>query len=172
MNTNEARALLDGEVLRLEATRLALQHDSLTDETQRSATAELSGSDQHLADVATETFDREVELGLLSTVAIELREVSSALARLERGEFGRCLACGSPIPDDRLRAVPSTAYCLDHQAAAEAGVRADEDSGCSRFVETESLQHLDLLADDDEVDTDRAVGAEQLAMHVVDPLAR
>ncbi len=40
-----------------------------------------------------------------------LARIQSSLARIERGTYGRCLACGGEIDEDRLRAVPETDRC-------------------------------------------------------------
>jgi len=43
-----------------------------------------------------------------------LREVDSALERMEAGSYGVCEACHEPIEKDRLLADPLVCYCLDH----------------------------------------------------------
>jgi RNA polymerase-binding transcription factor DksA len=42
----------------------------------------------------------------------ELRDIESALARIDQGEFGRCGQCGGAIGRHRLRAVPEARHCL------------------------------------------------------------
>lgn len=49
-------------------------------------------------------FLSEVEL-------LELGQIDAALARLDRGSYGVCSACGQPIDARRLRALPQTAVC-------------------------------------------------------------
>ncbi|GMU43120.1 MAG: TraR/DksA family transcriptional regulator [Xanthomonadales bacterium] len=41
----------------------------------------------------------------------EIEQVRSALVRMDRGTYGRCLACGVGIPCARLHAEPATEYC-------------------------------------------------------------
>lgn len=48
-----------------------------------------------------------------------LEEVRAALARIDAGTYGLCLADGEPIEEERLRAVPWASYCLRHQEARE-----------------------------------------------------
>jgi sigma-B regulation protein RsbU (phosphoserine phosphatase) len=43
-----------------------------------------------------------------------LREVDSALERMDRGTYGLCETCHEPVEGDRLRADPLVRYCLDH----------------------------------------------------------
>jgi DnaK suppressor protein len=83
---------------------------SLTEETGEL----LSGSsDNHLADTATETYEREMDEGLEEDARGQLRQVENALARIESGEYGRCEVCGKEIPAERLEAVPWTTLCID-----------------------------------------------------------
>ncbi|MGE5325591.1 MAG: SpoIIE family protein phosphatase [Deltaproteobacteria bacterium] len=43
-----------------------------------------------------------------------LREVDSALERMEKGTYGICEACHDPVETERLLTDPLTCYCLDH----------------------------------------------------------
>jgi len=88
-------------------------------ESQEDSLQELSSYDQHQADVATETFDREKDISILDQVEGELAEIEHALQRLDDGSYGTCEACGKPIGDDRLEAMPATRFCVDDQAEAE-----------------------------------------------------
>ena len=42
----------------------------------------------------------------------EIAEVHGALQRLIDGTYGTCLACRRAVPLERLRAVPTAAYCV------------------------------------------------------------
>jgi DnaK suppressor protein len=53
--------------------------------------------------------------------ATVLQQVRDALQRIDEGTFGRCLIDGGLIEQERLDAVPWTAYCLKHQELLEAG---------------------------------------------------
>ena len=44
------------------------------------------------------------------------RDVLDAIARLERGTYGRCENCGDWISRERLQAVPEARYCVACQA--------------------------------------------------------
>ncbi len=48
-----------------------------------------------------------------------VREIYSALDRLNRGEFGICTECGDPIGLERLKVQPMTPVCLDCKRALE-----------------------------------------------------
>ncbi|MDP9441121.1 MAG: TraR/DksA C4-type zinc finger protein [Actinomycetota bacterium] len=104
----------------LEASRLESQEDGLQ---------ELSSYDQHQADVGTETFEREKDLSILQEVEGELADIEHALQRLDDGTYGTCEACGKPIGDDRLEAIPAARFCLEDQAEAERESRSATASG-------------------------------------------
>lgn len=72
-----------------------------------------SSADNHMADTASETFERELDEGLEEGATRQLREVDAALARIEDGTYGTCSACGQPIAEERLEAVPWATLCID-----------------------------------------------------------
>jgi DnaK suppressor protein len=88
---------------------------SLTEETGDIAV----GSGDHLADSATETFMRELDGGLEENADHLLDEVEAALRRIEDGTFGTCVACGKPIAEERLEAIPYATLCIDDKRALE-----------------------------------------------------
>lgn len=116
----EERERLSGIRTDLEASRRESQEDGLQ---------ELSSYDQHQADVGTETFEREKDLSILQEVEGELADIEHALQRLDDGTYGTCEACGKPIGDDRLEALPAARFCLEDQAAAERESRSATASG-------------------------------------------
>jgi RNA polymerase-binding transcription factor DksA len=124
MEAEEARGRLAGERERLEGIRSSFEEEGLTRESEEESLAELSSIDQHQADIGTETFDRERDLSILEQVEAELADVEHALARLDAGTYGICEACGRPIGDDRLEALPAARFCVDDQAQAEREARS------------------------------------------------
>jgi DnaK suppressor protein len=72
-----------------------------------------SSADNHLADTASETFERELDEGLEEGALRRLREVEEALSRLDAGTYGTCRVCGREIPQERLQAVPWATLCID-----------------------------------------------------------
>jgi RNA polymerase-binding transcription factor DksA len=117
MDKATARRRLDEERTRLEGIRDNLQREQ--DEAVSETGGELSGLDQHPGDSGTETFEMEKNVSLLEQVEDELREIEAAFQRLERGTYGTCQACGRPIGDERLEAMPATRFCIEDQAKAE-----------------------------------------------------
>ena len=117
MEQEAARKHLAAERERLEGVRQ--EYADLHNTTEQASLGELSNLDQHQADIGTETFDRERDLSLLEQVEAELADIEHALERLEEGTYGTCEACGKPIGDERLEAVPAARFCLEDQDKAE-----------------------------------------------------
>ena len=90
---------------------------SLEDETGDLSSFE----DNHLADVASDTFDRELDEGLEEGAGRRLEQIDVALRRIDEGTYGTCEECGKPIPVERLRAVPWATLCIDDQRKREQG---------------------------------------------------
>ena len=123
MDPDAARQRLDEERTRLEGVRDAFSVEHLDEESEDESISELSRLDQHQADIGTETFEREKDFSILERVEAELNDVEHALRRIDDGTYGTCEACGRPIEEERLEAVPAARLCLADQAAAERDVR-------------------------------------------------
>ena len=89
---------------------------SLEDETGELVS---SSADNHLGDMATATFDREMDYTLEDNSGAVLAAIDAALARIETGTYGICERCGKPIAPERLEARPWAALCIDCQRTAE-----------------------------------------------------
>jgi len=89
---------------------------SISDETE-----ELTYQDNHLGDVATATFDREMASTLEENSTHVLAAIDEALARIEEGTFGVCQRCGNPIAEERLEALPWAILCIDCKRKQERG---------------------------------------------------
>ena len=82
----------------------------------------VSGSaDNHPADTATETFDRELDYSLEDNAEYVLAEIEAALQRIDDGTYGICTACGRQIPTERLEARPWASLCIEDQRRKERG---------------------------------------------------
>jgi DnaK suppressor protein len=117
MDKASAARRLEEERTRLQGIRDGIQREQ--DEGTSETGGELSSFDQHPGDSGSETFEMEKNVSLLEQVSDELAEVDAAIQRLERGTYGTCQACGRPIGDDRLEALPATRFCVEDQAKAE-----------------------------------------------------
>src|SRR3982751_3604160 len=98
------RADLDGTVSRIRE-RLSVP--------QRDSGGDIALADQHPADAASETGARELDPAGQTLFQSRLTLIDEALARIARGEYGRCVVCGKQIPDERLDLVPETPYCIE-----------------------------------------------------------
>lgn len=116
LNLEKIRGELELERDRLRDAIAAVNHTaSLEDET-----GDLSiGTDDHIADSATETFMRELDGGLEENAERLLEEIEAALRRIDEGTYGMCGVCGRPIPEERLEAVPYATLCIDDKRAQE-----------------------------------------------------
>ena len=76
---------------------------------------DVSGHAMHMADVATDMYDREFNLSLASNDREILQRISAALDRIEKGTYGLCLKSGKRIPEPRLKAIPYAEYSLEVQ---------------------------------------------------------
>ena len=70
-------------------------------------------SDNHPGDMATSTFDRELDYTLEENVERALAAIDGALKRIEDGTYGICTNRGEQIPVERLEAIPWTTLCID-----------------------------------------------------------
>ncbi len=75
--------------------------------------------DNHLADTATETYDRELDYTLEENSGHVLAEIDAALERITNGTYGRCTNCDGQIPVERLEALPWATLCIECQRDRE-----------------------------------------------------
>ncbi|MFC1592467.1 TraR/DksA family transcriptional regulator [Candidatus Omnitrophota bacterium] len=85
----------------------------------RDAAGDISGYSLHMADLATDTYDREFSLDLASNERKLLYETDEALKKIQEGDFGICEGCQCRITKTRLKAIPYTRLCLKCQEEKE-----------------------------------------------------
>jgi RNA polymerase-binding protein DksA len=78
-------------------------------------------SDNHPADVATSTVNREIDYTLEENEERVLASIDTALQRIEEGTFGMCRTCNQQIAIERLEALPYTTQCIDCKRREERG---------------------------------------------------
>jgi DnaK suppressor protein len=102
--------------------RLLEKQRQLREEVGRTA---LYGKDQDddsikdLGDQANTAYTREFFFELGNGDRRVLREVTSALQKIEDGSFGTCERCSESIADKRLDALPFARYCINCQRLVE-----------------------------------------------------
>jgi RNA polymerase-binding protein DksA len=82
-------------------------------------TDEPTFQDNHLGDIATATFDREMATSLEENSNHVLAEIEAALARIDDGTYGLCERCGTPIRPERLEALPWATLCIEDKRKQE-----------------------------------------------------
>lgn len=80
---------------------------------QRESGGDVAIIDQHPADVATETAERELDLSRVVMFEARLKQIEDALRRVENGTYGSCVICNTTIPEERLAAIPDTPFCVN-----------------------------------------------------------
>ena len=93
--------------------------DDTLKKSQKDAAGDISGYTYHMADVATDTYDREFCLSLASSGREQIFELDDALKKIEEGTFGICETCKSSIAKVRLKAVPNARFCVKCQNKQE-----------------------------------------------------
>jgi DnaK suppressor protein len=102
--------------------RLVDKQRQLVEEVGKTA---LYGKDQEddsikdFGDQANTAYTREFLFELGNGDRRLLREVMTALQKIDDGSFGACERCGEAIADKRLEALPFARYCINCQRAAE-----------------------------------------------------
>ncbi len=117
IDTEHFRGLLLEERRRVVAALENLHDDhagTLSDEA-----GEESAYDNHLADTATDTYDRELDYTLEENSENVLAEIDAALKRIDDGTYGVCTNRGEQIPVERLEARPWATLCIDCQRERE-----------------------------------------------------
>jgi DnaK suppressor protein len=102
------------------------------------------------SDRASEVFDEvdhsdaamqeEMDFALIQMKAETLARVDEALARLDTGNYGRCLECAGEISEKRLRALPFAGRCTVCEEKNE------QAKGRAR-KHTQGRAHLSLFSD-------------------------
>jgi len=79
----------------------------------------MSTFDDHPADMANETFEREKEMAIEGNIEDLLSKINTALEKISEGSYGMCDACGEEINRSRLEALPWASFCRDCQDKIE-----------------------------------------------------
>lgn len=106
-----------------ERTRVSEELERLSEGTARPMEDESDddGVDSHLADSASDTLGREIELTLEDNADRLLASIDGALARIDDGTYGVCEKCGRTISGERLEALPYATKCIDCKRLEERG---------------------------------------------------
>lgn len=67
----------------------------------------------HMADAGSDSFEQEKNFMLMSRESDYYNNLTLALERIDREEFGVCSICGELIPEERMLEVPNATKCVD-----------------------------------------------------------
>lgn len=118
LDTEHFKSVLSEERARVSA---ALEHLHESNSSSLEEETEEETYDNHLADSATATLNREIDYTLEENSEHVLAAIEEALKRIEEGTFGMCGRCGRPIAVERLEAIPYVDRCIDCKRLEERG---------------------------------------------------
>jgi RNA polymerase-binding transcription factor DksA len=124
VDSDDARERLHAEQQRVEGLIDGLKTELGTSENDD--ISELADYDQHPADTATETFEREKDLSILEQLEHELSELQAALERVDAGTYGIDEETGDPIDPARLAAIPTARTNVRPEDLRARDTRQDE----------------------------------------------
>ncbi|MHC4231517.1 MAG: TraR/DksA family transcriptional regulator [Planctomycetota bacterium] len=135
---------------------------SALEETLFQGSGELSKMPVHLADVGTDSYEQEFNLGLVAEERKTLLDIQHALDRIDDGSFGICEGLGTPIETNRLEAIPWTRYSLEYAKMIESGKAIDVENIKLRPID---IQRNEEIEDDEEVDDqDEELSADEMEL--------
>ncbi|MBC8383665.1 MAG: TraR/DksA C4-type zinc finger protein [Candidatus Cloacimonetes bacterium] len=79
----------------------------------RDAVGNVSLYATHLADLGTDSDEREKETYMLDRELRNLKNIDNALKRIHDKTYGICNYCGDEILSQRLKAIPYAELCID-----------------------------------------------------------
>ena len=106
MDDDRARTLLNAERTRVENLLDAVKGDGESDRSAANEHGDMSDSSELLVSEGT---DDAVAIAL----TLRLSAIERAEKRLAAGTYGRSVASGEPIPDERLEADPAAELTVD-----------------------------------------------------------
>ena len=116
-------AELDLDAIRADLEQVVRESDAaiaVLEAEEAEESGELSSTDQHPADTASEHSEADREEALADAAQVRREEALAALARLDAGTDGTCIDCGEKIVEARLEFRPEAARCLACQEKFEA----------------------------------------------------
>jgi DnaK suppressor protein len=116
---------------RLDFFRTLLQDRLRALLTEAGATlGDLTDEKENLADaidLASMESNRDFQLRIRDRERVLIHKIKEALARIDEGEYGTCVACGNDINDKRLVARPVATHCIDCKTELEQLERSSRD---------------------------------------------
>ncbi|MBN2143581.1 MAG: TraR/DksA C4-type zinc finger protein [Candidatus Aureabacteria bacterium] len=95
----------------------SLENDNLN--SNKESSGDLSSYSLHMADMGTDTYDKELAMNVAGNEQDILYQIDQALDRINKGTYGICEMHQDFIPTSRLNAIPWTSYCKEAQEKIE-----------------------------------------------------
>ena len=95
--------------------------DTTLNKSQKDSSGDLSGYSYHMADMASDDYERDFSLSRATDEQKMLYMIDEAMKRVKDGTYGSCLQCGKPISSRRLAALPHSELCIDCQKSNDEG---------------------------------------------------
>ena len=105
MDPSRARELLAAERVRIERALAHLGHEDTGE----------PADEEDPANQASDLYQDELDEGLADDLRQELAAVERAEERLAAGTYGLSIESGTPIPDERLEALPAAERTADEE---------------------------------------------------------
>ena len=121
MNKKEAKVFYDLLLKKKAELLKGIEHiakDNLKT-SQRDAAGDLSAYSLHMADVASDNYEREFSLSLADAEQKLLNRINSAVEKIDANTFGICELCEKKITKERLKIVPYAEMCVPCQEKSE-----------------------------------------------------
>jgi len=93
--------------------------ENTLNKSSRDVSGDLSGYSYHMADMASDDYEREFSLTRATQEQTMLYFIDEAIKRISEGSYGECLQCGKQISKKRLKAMPATELCIECQKTNE-----------------------------------------------------
>ncbi len=106
MDDERARELLNAERARVESLLDAVTGDSQSDRSDANNEGDMSNSSESLVSEGTDD-------AVAQALSRRLAAIGRAEQRLAAGTYGRSVASGQPIPDERLEADPAAELTVE-----------------------------------------------------------
>ncbi|MBC22855.1 MAG: hypothetical protein CMJ32_02915 [Phycisphaerae bacterium] len=100
------------ELLLVKRRQLVGMLEEIENEALRSSGGNLSHMPIHMADIGSDAYDQDFNLGMAATERELLNEIDAAIARIDDRTYGICQKTGKPIPKARLQAKPWAKFTI------------------------------------------------------------
>lgn len=118
LDIEKFREIILNERANLEAQSKRIQR-RISSADQTDEIGDLADYDNHPADAATETFEREKDLAIDENVDDMIERIDRALGKMKEGTYGICDRCGREISRERLKVLPYATFCIECQDIVE-----------------------------------------------------